>query len=109
MEFRYEKDIHQSYKCKSQHWIETEYDDNVLDYWKLPNGNSIAELKKHDGLDSDNDVKKTLPGQLGDFILSESKQIRNNFIREINGFYNNSIYHGDTDSLYIEKILGCVG
>ena len=27
----------------------------------------------------------------------------NNFIREINGFYNNSIYYTDTDSLYIEK------
>ena len=27
----------------------------------------------------------------------------NNFIREINGFYNNNIYYGDTDSLYIEK------
>ena len=27
----------------------------------------------------------------------------NNFIGEINGFYNNSIYYGDTDSLYIEK------
>ena len=27
----------------------------------------------------------------------------NNFIRERNGFYNNSIYYGDTDSLYIEK------
>ena len=27
----------------------------------------------------------------------------NNFIREINGFYNNSIYYGDTDSLYIKK------
>ena len=28
------KDIDQSYKCKSQHWKETEYDENVLDYWK---------------------------------------------------------------------------
>ena len=27
----------------------------------------------------------------------------NKFIREINGCYNNSIYFGDTDSLYIEK------
>ena len=27
----------------------------------------------------------------------------NNFIREINGFYNNSINYGDTDGLYIEK------
>ena len=25
------KDIDQSYKCKSQHWMETEYDENVLD------------------------------------------------------------------------------
>ena len=25
------RDIDQSYKCKSQHWIETEYDDKVLD------------------------------------------------------------------------------
>ena len=33
------KDIDQSYKCKSQHWRETEYDENVLDYWKLPNKN----------------------------------------------------------------------
>ena len=30
----------------------------------------------------------------------------NNFIREINGFYNNIMYHGDTDSLYIEKNIG---
>ena len=27
----------------------------------------------------------------------------NSLIRKINGFYNNSIYYGDTDSLYIEK------
>ena len=36
------------------------------------------------------------------FILSNSKRIMNNFIREINGFYNN-IYYTDCDSLYIEK------
>ena len=27
----------------------------------------------------------------------------NNFISKINGFFNNSIYYGDTDSLYIEE------
>ena len=40
------KDTDQSYKCKSQHWMETEYDENVLDYWKLANGNYIVKLKK---------------------------------------------------------------
>ena len=97
------KDIDQSYKCKTQHWMETEYDENVLDYWRLPNGSYIVKLKKNDGLESDTDVKNTLPSHLGAFILSNSKRIMNNFIREINGFYNNSIYFGDTDSLYIEK------
>ena len=82
----------------------TEYDENVLDYWKLPNGNYIVKLKKKDdGSEGGNDVKNTLPSHLGAFILSNSKRIMNNFIREINGFYNNSIYYGDTDSLYIEK------
>ena len=98
------KDIDQSYKYKSQHWMETEYDENVLDYWRLPNGNCIVKLKKDDGSEGDNDVKNTLPNHLGAFILSNSKRIINNFIREINGFYNNIIYYGDRDSLYIEKI-----
>ena len=97
------KDIDQFYKCKSQHWMETEYDGNVLDYWKLPNGKYIVKLKKDDGLDGNNDVKNTLPSHLGVFILSNSKRIKNNFIREINSFYINSIHYGDTDSLYIEK------
>ena len=25
------RDINESYKCKSEHWMETEYGDNVLD------------------------------------------------------------------------------
>ena len=55
------------------------------------------------GLEGDNDVRNTLPSHLGAFILSNSKRILKTFIREINGFYNNSIYYGDTDSLYIEE------
>ena len=66
------KDINQSYKCKSQHWMETEYDENVLDYWRLPNGNYIVKLKKDDGLEGDNDVKNTVPSHVGAFILSNS-------------------------------------
>ena len=95
--------IDQSYKYKSQHWVETEYDDNKLDYWRLPSGNYIVKLRKDDGLDGDNDTKKTLPSHLGAFILSNSERIMNNFIKENNGFYKNSIYYGDTDSLYVEK------
>ena len=83
--------------------METEYNDNVLRFWRLPNGNNIVKLKKDDGLEGNNDVNKTLPSHLGAFILSNSKRIRKSLIREINGFYNNSFYYGDTDSLYIEN------
>ena len=60
-------------------------------------------MRKHDGLDDDCDIKKTLPAGLGACILSNSKLIVNNFIRGVNGFYNNSLYYGDMDGLYIEK------
>ena len=97
------KDISESYSCKSETWMKTEFDENVLDYWKLPNGNYIVKLKKDDGLDDDCDIKNTLPAVLGALILAKSRRIMNDFIKDINGFYDNNIYYTDTDSLYIEK------
>ena len=83
--------------------MKTEFDENVLEYWKLPYGNYILKMKKDHGLAYDCDKKNILPAVLGASILSNNKRIINSFIREINGFYKNSIYYGDTDSLYIEK------
>ena len=60
-------------------------------------------MKKDDGSDDDCDNKNLPPAHRVGFILSNSKRIVNNFIREINGLYNYSIYYGDTDSLYVEK------
>ena len=97
------RDINESYYCKSETWMKTEFDENVLDYRKLSNGNYIVKTKKEDGLDDDCDIENTLPAVLGDFFLSNSERIMNNFIREINGFYKNNIYYTHTDSLYIEK------
>ena len=80
------KDFNESYHCKSETWMKTEFDENVLEYWKLPNGNSIVKTKKDDGLDDDeSDVKNTLPAVLGAFILANSRRIMNNIIREKNG------------------------
>ena len=56
--------INESYNCKSEYWMKTEYDDIVLDYWRLPNGTYNVKFKKKDGLDDDKDVKNTLPAQL---------------------------------------------
>ena len=96
-------DINESYSCKSETWMKTEFDENVLEYWKLPNGKNIVKMKKDDGLDDDCDIKNTLPEVLGAFILANSRRNLNNFIREINGFYENNVYYTDTDSLYVEK------
>ena len=98
------RDINESYYCKSETWIKTEFDENILDYWKLPNGNYIAKIKKDDGLDDDDcDIKNILPAVLGSFILANSRRNMNDFVGKINGFYENNIYYTDTDSLYIEK------
>ena len=43
---RIRKNSIESVNCKSHYWMETEYDDNVLDYWILANRNYIVKLKK---------------------------------------------------------------
>ena len=43
------RDINESFNSKSEHWMKTEYNDNVLDYWRLPNGKIIVKIKKDDG------------------------------------------------------------
>ena len=67
------KDINESYSCKSENWMKTEFDENVSDYWKLPNEIYIVKMKKGDGLDDACDIKNTLPAVLGAFILANSR------------------------------------
>ena len=40
------KDIYESLYCKSEIWMKTEFDENVLDYWKLPDGNCKNEKRR---------------------------------------------------------------
>ena len=76
------KDINESYSCKSETWMKIEFDENVLDYWKLPNGNYIVKMKKDDGLDDDCDIKNTLTAVLGAFILASSRRIMKRFLEK---------------------------
>ena len=69
--------VNESYYCKSEAWMKTEFDENVLDYWKLHNGNYIVKMKKDDGLDDDSDIKNTLPAVLGSCILANSRRNKN--------------------------------
>ena len=76
------RDFNESYYCKSETWMKTEFDENVLEYWELPGGNYIMKMKKDDGIHDDCDFKNTLPALSEAFLLSNSKRILNNFIRE---------------------------
>ena len=40
------RDISESYYCKSETWMKTEFDENLLDYWRFPNGNYFVKTKK---------------------------------------------------------------
>ena len=97
------KDITESYQCKSQTWMQTEYDERVLDYHIFKYGNYFVEKKDEEGLEDEVRKANTLPLQLAVFILSNSKRKMNNFKHANDGFYSNDVYYTDTDSLYIEN------
>ena len=40
------RDINESYYSKSEICMKTEFDENILDYWKLPNDNYFVKMKK---------------------------------------------------------------
>ena len=99
----FRKEILESYECKSEMWMMTEYDERVLDYQNINHGNYIVKMKDDEGLEDEVKICNTLPLQLAVFILSNSRRIMNNFIHAIDGFYTNDVYYTDTDSLYIEN------
>ena len=71
----------------------------------LKNGNLIVKLEDDEGVDEYDKVKSVnrMPSHFGSFILSHSKRLMNEVINQTGGFYNNSIYYTDKDSLYIHK------
>ena len=93
----------ESYQCKSEMWMQTEYDERVLEYQKINHGNYIVKMKDDEGLEDEVKKPNTLPLQLAVFISSNSKRIMNKFIHAIDGFYTNDVFYTDTDSLYIES------
>ena len=97
------RDITESYQCKSEAWMLTEYDQRVIDYQKIIYGNFIVKMKDDEGLQDEVKKVNSLPLQLAVFILSNSKRIMNKFIHAIDGFYTDEVYYTDTDSLNIEN------
>ena len=98
-----QKDILDSYECKSEAWMFTEYDESVKDCWRISHGNCFIRMIDDAGLEDEVQKVNTLPLQLAALTLWNSKRIMNNFLHANNGFCTNNVYYTDTDSLYIEK------
>ena len=63
------KDIEEKFVCKSQMWMETEYDERVKDYWKISGVNYIVKMVDDEGLEDEIKKIKSMPLHLGAFVL----------------------------------------
>ena len=99
------KDINEEYKCVTEKWMRENFDDRVKEWFPLKDGNLIVKLGNDEGVDDYDKAKlvRTMLSHFGSFILSHSKRLMNKVFHEIDGFYSNNIYYGDTDSVYIHK------
>ena len=81
------------------------FDDRVKEWFPLKNGTFIVKLEVDEGVDVYDKAKsaKTMPSHFGSSILLHSKRSMNDVISQIVGFYENSLYYADTDSLYLHK------
>ena len=53
--------------------MDSQYDERVLDNWRLANKEGLVKFKKDDGEECDSDLKNTMPAHLASFVLSNSK------------------------------------
>ena len=97
------KDIEEKFACKSEYWMQSEYDERVKNYWKVSGINYIVKMIDDAGLEDEVKKLNTMPLHLGAFVLPNSKRLMNNFIHAIDGFHTNDVYYTDTESLYIEN------
>ena len=81
------------------------FDDRVKERFPLKNDKIIVKIEDDNGVDDYDKANSinTMPSHFGSYILSHTKRLMNEVINQTGGFYNKSIYHGDTDSMYIKK------
>ena len=62
------KDIEEKFACKSEMWMQTEYDERVKDYWKISGINYIVKMIDDVGLEHEVKKLNTMPLHLGAFV-----------------------------------------
>ena len=52
------RDIIEKFKCLTENWMKTEYDDRVKNWFPLENGNFMVNIQGHEGIDDNGVFKK---------------------------------------------------
>ena len=99
------KVIEESYKCVAQNGMKNEYDESVIEWFALKDGNIIVKIRDKEGVDDEGLSKKFISQawRLGSFELSHSKILMNDVILALGGFEKYKIYYGDTGSKYMHN------
>ena len=99
------KNINEEYKSVTENWMRENFDFRVKEWFPLKNTNLKIKLEDDEGVDDYDKAKSTntMPSHFGRYILSHSERSLSEVINQVVGFYNISIYYGDTDSMYIHK------
>ena len=70
------KEFEESFDCKSEYWMMSEFDERVKDYWRKSHGNWIVKLIDDKGLEDEVKKLNTMPLHLKAFVLSNSKTVK---------------------------------
>ena len=97
--------MNEEYKCVTETWMRENFDDRVKEWCPLKKCNLVVKSEDDKGVDDYDKAKSvnTMPSHSGNYLLSHSKRLMNNVIKQIGGFYITCVYYTDTDSLYIHK------
>ena len=81
------KDINEEYKCVTETWMRENFDHRVKEWFSLKNSHLAVKLEDDEGVDDYDKAKsvKTMPSSLGSYILSHSKRLMNDVIKQIGG------------------------
>ena len=79
------------------------FNDRVKERFPLKNGYLLVKLHDDVVVDDYDKAKSvnTMPSHFGSYILSHDKRLMNEVINQIGGFYDTSMYYGDTDSRFL--------
>ena len=99
------KERNEEYERVTETWMRENSNDRVKERFLLKSGNLIVKIEDGESADVYDKAKwvQTLSSHFGSKILSNSKRLKNDVIKQKGASYKISVYYNDTDSPYRNK------